>query len=77
MGCDVTGTPKPVVRWFKDGIEIKKCASTAPTETKCWWYVTNVKKEASGLYKCTATNVVSIEEKTYEIIVQGKYLTID
>merc|ERR1712142_195394 len=60
LKCKVTGDPKPSIKWFKDGREIKQASNTRITQEgqECVLKTSKFTKSEIGTYKCVATNSV-------------------
>ena len=72
IGCEVSGTPKPVVRWLKDGREVHICNATAASETTCFYTLyPRAQVEDDGEYTCEATNKVGRVKDSVQLVVQG------
>ncbi|XP_051759853.1 obscurin-like [Ctenopharyngodon idella] len=57
--CKVTGTPKPVIKWYKDGHSVKDDEHHITSEGQlgaCYLVLTAVTVLDSGQYMCYATN---------------------
>ncbi|XP_016431454.1 obscurin-like [Sinocyclocheilus rhinocerous] len=57
--CKVTGTPKPVIKWYKDGHAVKEDEHHITSEGQlgaCYLVLTGVIEADSGQYMCYATN---------------------
>ncbi|XP_043103008.1 obscurin [Puntigrus tetrazona] len=57
--CKITGTPKPVIKWYKDGHAVKEDEHHITSEGQlgaCYLVVTSVTEADSGQYMCYATN---------------------
>ncbi|XP_073766285.1 obscurin isoform X3 [Danio rerio] len=57
--CKVTGTPKPVVKWYKDGHAVQDDEHHITSEGQfgaCYLVLTGVTVAHSGQYMCYATN---------------------
>ncbi|XP_077079717.1 obscurin-like isoform X1 [Siphateles boraxobius] len=57
--CKVTGTPKPVIKWYKDGHPVKDDEHHITSEGQlgaCYLVLTGVTMFDSGQYLCYATN---------------------
>ncbi|KAL7829000.1 hypothetical protein SRHO_G00326340 [Serrasalmus rhombeus] len=59
LACKVTGTPKPVVTWYKDGVVVKDDKHHIISEGNsgtCYLVLASVKGEDSGQYMCYAAS---------------------
>ncbi|KAF4110126.1 obscurin [Onychostoma macrolepis] len=57
--CKVTGTPKPVIKWYKDGHSVEEDEHHITSEGQlgaCYLVLTGVTEVDSGQYMCYATN---------------------
>ncbi|KTF74069.1 hypothetical protein cypCar_00016025 [Cyprinus carpio] len=57
--CKVTGTPKPAIKWYKDGHAVKEDEHHITSEGQlgaCYLVLTGVIEADSGQYMCYATN---------------------
>ncbi|XP_076860479.1 obscurin [Brachyhypopomus gauderio] len=59
LACKVTGTPKPAITWFKDGIAVRedqRHAVSVGTSGVCCLVLASVTQDDSGQYLCYAAN---------------------
>ncbi|XP_058122733.1 roundabout homolog 2-like [Anopheles ziemanni] len=56
MPCKATGTPPPVISWYKDGIPVLASAKTNISETGTLTIADLNKVDDSGLYTCVASS---------------------
>ncbi|XP_073675951.1 obscurin [Garra rufa] len=57
--CKVTGTPKPLIKWYKDGYDVKEDEHHITSEGQlgaCYLVLTGLTVADSGQYMCYATN---------------------
>ncbi|XP_058246255.1 obscurin [Hemibagrus wyckioides] len=70
--CNVTGIPKPVVTWYKDGAALKDHQHHIISEGNhgaCYLVLTSVSMDDSGQYMCYATNPMGNASTLAKILV--------
>ncbi|KAK3566244.1 hypothetical protein QTP86_030032, partial [Hemibagrus guttatus] len=70
--CNVTGIPKPVVTWYKDGIALKDHQHHIISDGNsgaCYLVMTSVSMDDSGQYMCYATNPMGNASTLAKILV--------
>lgn len=68
--CDVDGTPKPEILWFKNGNEI--ASSEKFVKVGEYLFILNAGQEDSGNYKCIARNQLGEEVTQKASLVVGR-----
>ncbi|CAB1324596.1 unnamed protein product, partial [Coregonus sp. 'balchen'] len=74
LACKVTGTPKPVVSWFKDGLALEDGPHhiiTADRAGTCCLILDGVSPEDSGQYVCYASSSVGHASTLAKIVVDA------
>ncbi|MBN3302329.1 HMCN1 protein, partial [Amia calva] len=65
--CDVTGTPAPVITWFKDGVPVVPSASLVILkEGKTLMFLKTATTD-TGRYSCKAINIAGSTEKDFDL----------
>jgi len=77
--CTVTGTPTPLIQWFKDDQPVSSLANSYRiSNTHDGMSIMNINSASlsnSGIYRCSAANDAGSVTKTIEILVkQGNNL---
>ena len=73
--CKATGKPQPIIiltRELEDG-SVDEVLQQGPTIA---WDFLNIKRTASGTYRCTADNGYTNDVKVFKVYVTCKYLYI-
>lgn len=75
LSVDVKGQPKPDVQWFKDDEEVRLSEHVAISEVddKHALLINDATPKDSGTYKCKASNVGGVAERTFDLQVAGKH----
>lgn len=55
--CIVTGEPSPIIKWLKDGVDVKLGPRTF-IDTERSLVISKTVRDDSGRYTCIATNLV-------------------
>ena len=72
--CSVTGNPEPVVVWGKLNSE---SGTNVPAASEGnWMRLPNVKGNYSGVYQCSATNILGKALAVAHLVVNGKNFDI-
>ena len=67
--CNATGSPKPVVTWTRIIGDSRQNTRSLPNGTLI---LRNLKEADSGLYRCTAKNILGAASKaTFVAVIQG------
>ena len=59
LTCKVDGVPRPHIKWFKNGVEIKE-------EVLDVLRISEVDLNNRGIYSCSAENEIRISETTFQ-----------
>ncbi|XP_058494918.1 obscurin isoform X3 [Solea solea] len=74
LTCKVTGSPKPVASWFKDGLPLEddpRHIITADRSGTCSLVLDNLTSEDSGQYTCYATSFMGTAGTLAKVVVQA------
>ena len=75
LDCVATGSPIPIVSWFRDSISLPNPAipriQQAPNNSLL---ISGVEKSDEGEYVCQASNAAGVATVTVELTVYGKQL---
>ncbi|XP_022616679.1 obscurin-like [Seriola dumerili] len=74
LTCKVTGSPKPVVSWLKDGLPLEddpRHIITADRSGTCSVILDNLTAEDSGQYTCYATSSMGTAGTLAKVVVQA------
>jgi hypothetical protein len=71
LTCSAKGNPVPQVQWFRGGLNISLDVVGMATV-----HLRNVNRTSAGKYKCIATNLLGMDEKTSTLKVQRKYVCL-
>lgn len=66
----IMGNPPGIMKWFKDGIEVKP-DDLASIDEEGNLILDEVSSQNRGNYTCWASNVVGNSSRTYQIVVSG------
>ena len=72
--CQVTGFPRPSVRWYKDGVNVSALSRYKFEYTADGFVVLtleNIKLTDQGVYQCIAENLKGSAETTARLLVKG------
>ena len=72
LPCEVTGTPPPVVTWYKENEALAVTNSMVILPEALDIY--RVRPFDSGVYQCVATNVAGNITKSFRLLVMSKNL---
>ena len=68
--CEVSGSPKPMKQWVKDGQVVQNCLDES---SFCHLYLSEISYPTNdGIYSCVGTNAVGKANKSVTIQVNGK-----
>ena len=73
--CTVQGTPLPLIRWFKEGVEIKVDGAKYHSEGD-ELFINGVTMKDAGTYRCVAENMAGKNSATFNLIVGGKIFSV-
>lgn len=75
FSVDVKGQPKPDVQWFRDDEEVRPSEHVAISEVddKHALLIKDATPKDSGTYKCRASSVGGVAERTFDLQVAGKH----
>ncbi|KAK3506808.1 hypothetical protein QTP70_028372 [Hemibagrus guttatus] len=65
--CDVTGTPPPVITWFKDGIPVVTSSNVQILQRGKTLRLLKAAAADAGRYSCKAINVAGSTEKAFHL----------
>ena len=71
--CSASGNPEPAVVWNKQNSQLKISQSAVSGEMLQLKHVTG---SDTGLYQCSATNILGDSRKVVRLIVNGKFLVM-
>jgi hypothetical protein len=69
LSCRVTGVPKPVVTWYKDGLEVQFVLQSKFTFQGNDLIIRDIVEEDFGVFKCRAENHLNYTEQSFELSV--------
>ncbi|CAG2158572.1 unnamed protein product [Oppiella nova] len=73
LEANITGTPKPVVNWYKDGEPIADDLVFSEPENDLYWIQHNsVTEELCGKYVCNASNSVGDAQQSVQLSISGR-----
>ncbi|MCJ8749980.1 hypothetical protein PDJAM_G00193750 [Pangasius djambal] len=67
LACDVTGTPPPVITWFKDGIPVVASSNVQILQRGKTLRLLKAATADAGRYSCKAINVAGSTEKDFHL----------
>jgi len=72
--CVASGMPKPDIKWFKDGVEVREFRSSkvdlsAPGQLS----VTRLSRSDSGAYECRVTSALGHDSASFQLDVEEPY----
>ncbi|CAG9821890.1 unnamed protein product [Phaedon cochleariae] len=70
LECVASGTPAPLITWFKDDVEIISEGRTTVSEDGTLVLIREVREEDGGLYVCEASNEMGMREVSAEVKVE-------
>ena len=73
LACPATGTPLPVITWYKENIELTGNELGVRLLSDGSVQLDAVQAEDAGLYKCIATNIAGNHSHIVELSVYCKY----
>ena len=73
LPCPATGTPTPVIRWFKGGKRITGNELGITIRNDGSLQLDHAQGQDAGMYKCEATNVAGKKEHSIGLTVFRKY----
>uniref|UniRef100_A0A672YXX9 Ig-like domain-containing protein n=1 Tax=Sphaeramia orbicularis TaxID=375764 RepID=A0A672YXX9_9TELE len=79
LTCKVTGSPKPNISWFKDGLPLEddpRHIITADRTGTCSLILDSLTADDSGQYVCYASNSMGSTGSLAKVVVQGEYCHI-
>jgi hypothetical protein len=71
LPCNVTGVPRPVVAWYKDGLEIQLVLQSKFVLKGNDLIIEDIVEDDFGVYKCTAENYLNSTEQVFHLFVNG------
>ncbi|KAK2835495.1 hypothetical protein Q5P01_015979 [Channa striata] len=74
LTCKVTGSPQPIISWFKDGLPLEddpRHIITADRSGKCALIVDSLTAEDSGQYTCYASSSMGSAGTLAKVVVQA------
>ena len=71
LGCATSGTPPPVVTWYKGSLPIEPTERISVTGSTL--QIVTVTHDDGGSYRCEATNEVGTASDVVQLITLGKY----
>ena len=72
LHCSANGDPKPDIEWRKNGVPLELTKVTSFQGKKEILFIQNLKAEDTGLYLCSARNIVGNITSSTNIYVFGK-----
>ena len=70
--CSVTGVPRPIISWTKDGQPIVLTHNVLITEDGKLLTLRSVEVKDKGLYTCTAKNSIGTDSVDTQIDIKGE-----
>ena len=76
LRCPATGTPPPLITWYKDGSLITGDFAGVIILEDGSLQIINTDADDTASYKCVAENVAGKDEHEVDLKVYGQYITI-
>ncbi|OUC40206.1 putative immunoglobulin I-set domain protein [Trichinella nativa] len=75
LKCKITGQPNPSIIWLKDGQKLKSSRDIQLNfdDNNCMLIIHSATVENTGLYACSATNLVGTVSTECRLLVEGKF----
>jgi len=74
--CQVIGLPRPIIRWYKDGVNITNWSRYKFDYTPDGMVnlsMMNVRPSDMGVYSCVAENSEGTAETSANLVIKGNY----
>ncbi|XP_072173936.1 uncharacterized protein [Diadema setosum] len=76
LECNAEGSPRPNIRWFKDGVAFVPGEGTHLTDFDRYLIIMNAESADSGSYVCEASNMLGIQTDGAKLTVRKNTQTI-
>ncbi|XP_071509547.1 uncharacterized protein [Diadema antillarum] len=76
LECNAEGSPRPNIRWFKDGVAFVPGEGTHLTDFDRYLIIMNAESSDSGSYVCEASNMLGIQTDGAKLTVRKNTQTI-
>ncbi|XP_027864871.1 vascular endothelial growth factor receptor kdr-like isoform X1 [Xiphophorus couchianus] len=70
LGCFASGVPRPLIRWYKNGVEVEESPGVSLEENGTL-IIERVKKDDEGRYECVAQNAEGFAKTSAVVTVLG------